>query len=236
MKQIAAVQLLGNAAALYLGYYWLSIGEARIGLLAWSLCIALLTAVFFLWMHGAGLVYGRDPHGAPFRAALRHLPALLAAAILVLLLYVALAKLQEKCGEPEFGLASWLTLKLRKPVKPAAVMRTANTVFWLLRWIVTPMLLMPWVRAVATRGWLGFRPSGAVGGAWMERALTPLLLLCALWLPLRLLAWHPLRSSFNLEMASFAVRTLLAYLLFAGGLLALEGMPLFTQRKSAVSP
>src|ERR1700722_15834937 len=36
MKQLAAVQLVGNAAALLLGYYWLGIGEARVGLLAWS--------------------------------------------------------------------------------------------------------------------------------------------------------------------------------------------------------
>src|ERR1700723_1309065 len=117
MRQIAAIQLVGNAAALYLSYYWLSIGEARVGLLAWSFTIALLTTLLFLWMHGAGLAYGRDPYASPFRAALRNLPALLVAAVIVLLVYVALAKLQDLCGTPAFRVASWLTLKLRKPIK-----------------------------------------------------------------------------------------------------------------------
>ena len=92
---------------------------------------------------------------------------------------------------------------------------------------------MPYISAIVSRGFRGYRPTPFT---WMERALIPLLLLCALWLPFQLLAWRPLMSGFNLEMASFIVRALFAYLLFAGGLLALEGMPLFTQRKRAVSP
>ena len=236
MKQLAAVQLVGNAAALWLGYYWLSVGEARIGLLAWSFTIALVTASLFLWMHGAGLAYGRDPHGSPFRAALRNLPALLAAAIIVLLLYIALAKLQDMCSNPAFRLASWLTLKLRKPVKPAAVLRIFNAVWWVVRWLIVPVLLRPWILAVAQVGWLGFVPARWPRRTPIEWALTPLLLLCALWLPFKLLGFRPLMSSFGLEMASFLVRVAIAYLLFAGGLLALEGMPLFTQRKTAPSP
>jgi hypothetical protein len=240
MKQLAAIQLVGNAAALWLAYYWLGIGEARAGLLAWSFTVALVTAALFLWMHGAGLVYGRDPRrdrgAAPFRTALRHLPALLAAAVVVLLLYVALAKLQDACSNPAFRLASWLTLKLRKPVKPGAVLRIFNAVWWVLRWIVVPVLLRPSITAVAEFGWRGLAPSRLPKRVWSEWCLTPLLLLCALWLPFKLLAWKPLMSGFGLEMASFIVRILIAYLLFAGGLLAVEGMPLFTQRKTAVSP
>jgi hypothetical protein len=49
--------------------------------------------LLFLWMHGAGLAYGRDPHGSPFRAALRNLPGLLVAALVVLIVDVALGKL-----------------------------------------------------------------------------------------------------------------------------------------------
>ncbi len=236
MKQLVAIQLVGNAAVLWLGYYWLSIGEARTGLLAWSFTVALVTALLFIWMHGASLVYGRDPHAKPFGPALRRLPALLVAAVAVLLLYIALAKLQELCADPSFRLASWLTLKMRKPVKPAAVLRIVAAIFWIVRWVVVPMLLMPWIRAIAERGWRGFIPVGMGRYSWMERALTPLLLLCALWLPFRLLGWRPLHSGFGLEMTSFIVRAAIAYLLFVVGLMALEGMPLFTQRKTAVSP
>jgi hypothetical protein len=233
VKQVAAIQLVGNAAALYLGYYWLSIGEARVGLLAWSFTIALLTALFFLWMHGAGFAYGRDPHASPLRAALRNLPALLVAALIVLILYVALAKLQDLCGMPAFRLASWLTLKLRKPIKPAAVLRIVAAVFWTLRWVIFPILLVPWISAIASAG---FRTRRSAPFTWKQRALIPVLLLCALWLPFPLLHWRPFMNGFAFEMASFIVRALVAYLLFAGGLLALEGMPLFTQRRSVVSP
>jgi hypothetical protein len=233
MKQIAAIQLAGNAAALMLGYYWLSIGEARIGLLAWSFTIALFTAALFLWIHGAGLAYGLNS-GAPFRVSLRRLPALLVAAIVVLLLYISLAKLQDVSADPAFRLASWLTLKFRRPIKPATVTRIVSAIFWLIRWILLPILLVPLVRIAATT-WR--RPPGLRGGAqWPQRLLTPLPLLAALWLPFRILHWRPLMTSFPLEMASFIIRAAIAYLLFTAGLLALEGMPLFTQRKRAVSP
>jgi hypothetical protein len=233
MKQLVAVQLVGNAAALLLFYYWLSIGEARAGLLAWSFTVALFTAVLFLWIHGAGLAYGLNPGASPFLTALRRLPALLAAAIVVLLLYVALAKLQDACADPSFRLASWLTLKLRKPVKPATVLGIVAVIFWLVRWIVLPVVLLPWLRTALT--WR--RPPGLPGRAqWTQRLLMPLLLLCALWLPFHILHWRPLMTNFPLEMASFILRAAIAYLLFTGGLLALEGMPLFTQRNRAVSP
>ena len=233
MKQIAAIQLAGYAVALMLGYYWLSIGEARIGLLAWSLTLALFTAALFLWIHGAGLAYGLNSD-APFRTTLRRLPALLVAAIVVLLLYIALGKLQDESADPAFRLASWLTLKFRKPVKPATVTRIVSGIFWLIRWIVLPILLVPLVRIVATT-WR--RPPGLRGGSvWPQRLLTPLLLLAALWLPFRILHWRPLMSSFPLEMASFILRAAIAYLLFTAGLLALEGIPLLTQRKTTPSP
>ena len=237
MKQLAAIQLVGNAAALLLGYYWLSIGEARAGLLLWSATVALFTAALFLWIHAAGLSYGLSSD-APYRAALRRLPALLAAAIVILLLYVALGKLQDACADPSFRFASWLTLKLRKPVKPAAVLSIVVGIFWLIRWIVLPIVFLPLIRDAATwRSLTWRRPPGLRGCVhWTQRLLTPPLLLAALWLPFRILHWRPLMSNFPLEMTSFIIRAALAYLLFTGGLLALEGMPLFTQRNKAASP
>jgi hypothetical protein len=233
MKRLAAIQLVGNAAALMLGYYWLSIGEARFGFLAWSFTVALFTAALFLWIHGAGLAYGLNSD-APFRAALRRLPLLLFAAIVVLLLYVALGKLQDASADPAFRFASWLTLKSRKPVKPATVARIVAAIFWLIRWILLPILLIPLVRAVATT-WR--TPPGLRRPVqWTQRLLTPLLLLISLWLPFRILHWRPLMTSFPLEMASFILRAAIAYLLFTAGLLALEGIPLFTQRNKAASP
>jgi hypothetical protein len=234
MKQLAAVQLVGNAAALWLGYYWLSVGEARAGLLVWSFAVALVTAVFFLWLHGAGLIHGRSPHASPFAAALRHLPALLVAAMLLLLFYILLGRLEQLCNDPSFKFASWMTLKLRKPIKPATILRCVSVFFWFLRWIVIPILLMPWLRNIAINSFAGFKPAHAPR-TWLDRLLTPVLLLCALWLPLRILAWRPIMSNFALEMTSFIIRALIAYLLFAGGLLFLEGLPTLLARKHAVA-
>jgi hypothetical protein len=231
MKQLAAIQLVGNAVVLMLGYYWLSIGEARIGLLAWSFIVALFTAALFIWIHGAGLAYGLNTD-APFRAALRRLPLLLGAAIVVLLLYIGLAKLQDASGDPSFRFASWLTLKFRRPVKPTTVARIVAAIFWLIRWIALPILLTPLIRMVMWRTPPGLRRPVQ----WPQLLLTPLLLLAAVWLPFRILHWRPLMTSFPLEMASFILRAGIAYLLFTAGLLALEGMPLLTQRNKAASP
>lgn len=236
MKQLAAIQLAGNAAALWLFYYWLSIGEARAGLLVWSACVGLFTAALFVWIHGAGLAYGRDPYRSPFAVALGALPALLAVSAAILLLYLALGWMQDALHNPSFRLASWLTLKLRKPMKPAWTWRVVTATFWTLRWVVLPVVLMPWVRSVAANGFHGLFPAKWPLRTWMERALTPVLLICAIYLPLHLLAWRPLMEGFAIEMTSFILRGLLAYLLFAGGLLMLEGMPLFAQRKRVVSP
>lgn len=235
MKQLAAVQLAGNAAVLWLGYYWLSVGEARSGLLLWSAAVALFTAALFLWMHGAGLAYSRDPYRSPFAAALGRLPALFAAALLILALYIALNALQDALHNPVFRAASWLTLKLRKPVKPATALSIVAAAFRAIRWIAIPMLFAPWARNIAALGFSGFGYMKA-GGGWAERMLAPVLLLAALWLPFRVLAWRPVMSNFGLEMASFTLRAAAAYLLFVAGLLAFEGMPLFTHRKRAVSP
>jgi hypothetical protein len=233
MKQLAAVQLVGNALILYLGYYWLGVGEARAGLLIWSFAVALLAACLFLWLHGAGLLHGRNPQSSYFRDALLRLPVFLGIAIAVLLIYVFTTKLQEWLSGPAFTFASWLTLKLRKPVKPAAMLGFVAAIFWVIRWIVLPVVLAPWVVRFAARGRTGpTRPAIS----WKERALIPILLLAALWLPLRLLAWHPIMTGYGIEMTSFIVRVLIAYLLFVLGLMALEGMPLFTQRKSVGSP
>ncbi len=238
MKQVAAVQLVGNAAALLLGYYrWASVKLAS-GLLGMELHGGLGHGLALPMEARRGLGLWARPQG---RAVSSGAAASARAAGgggrgAAALRIAPVAKLQEACSNPAFRLASWLTLKLRKPVKPAAVLRIFNGVWWVVRWVAVPMLLRPWILAVAEFGWRGLAPSRLPKRVWSEWCLTPLLLLCALWLPFRLLGWRPLMSGFGLEMASFIVRILIAYLLFAGGLLALEGMPLFTQRKTAVSP
>jgi hypothetical protein len=236
---MAGAHLAGDALALWLGYYWLGVGESRTSTLLWSFVVAAFTASLFCWLQGAGFVWGsqsrfqpdisrREPAmaspriGAAFGTSLRNLPPLLTIAVLALLLYVLLSRWAVYSSKPAFTVASFLTLKLRKPFKPAAALRVFNTALWLVRWVVVPVLILPVVSAIATRGWRGFAALKTLRRNWRYWLRTPLLLLCALWLPFQLLAWTPFMTGFGLEFVSLTVRGLAAYLLFAAGLLAVS--------------
>jgi hypothetical protein len=241
MKRLAGLHLAGNALLLWLGYYWLGLGESRAGALAWSAVVALALLVGACWLYGGAFAYFRAPgagvRGA-FQTALRNLPALAAFAIVLLAIYGLLDQLQDYSGRPAFSIASWLTLKLRKPVKPATVLRVFQCALWLVRWVVVPVLAAPVFAGLASGGWRGAFARRRWRWYWIE---APVLLLAALWLPARLLGWVPHAASFGMEMASFAARAAAAYLLFAAGGLGLAlrtsgGKPEVSQRKTVASP
>ena len=97
---LVALHLGGNALLLWLGYYWLGIGESRALTLLWSFAVALalrlpdlLAARRYLrllcaaaWLERAlGL-------STAFRTALRHLLPILAAAFAVLAVYLVVSR------------------------------------------------------------------------------------------------------------------------------------------------
>jgi hypothetical protein len=219
-RKLFILHLAANALLLSLGYQWLGFAEStRLRLVA-SALEALAILALACWLHGATLAFFRTGAGA-FRTALRHLPALLAAAIVVLALYGLLAWAAAASGQPAFRLASWLTLKLRTPVKPANVARIFLACFWVVRWVVLPVALLPMASGIANRGWRGFAEFTWRGG-WRRWLQVPLLLVAGLLLPFVLLAWVPAVANFTLEMVSFSFRILAAYLLFVGALWTLE--------------
>jgi hypothetical protein len=179
------------------------------------------------WFHGATLVFFRKGAGpelgikGAFRTALGHVPALVAAAFLVLALYGLLAWAAGASGQPAFRVASWLTLKLRTAVKPATVARIFLGGFWIVRWVVLPVALLPMASGIAARGWRGAGEFTWRGG-WRRWLEVPLLLVAGLLLPFVLLSWVPAVSGFTLEVVSFSLRMLVAYLLFVGALWTLE--------------
>jgi hypothetical protein len=59
-------------------------------------------------------------------------------------------------------------------------------------------------------------------GGWRYWLEVPLLLVAGLLLPFVVLGWVPTVSGFTLEVISFAVRMLAAYLLFVGAFWTLE--------------
>uniref|UniRef100_Q025N1 Uncharacterized protein n=1 Tax=Solibacter usitatus (strain Ellin6076) TaxID=234267 RepID=Q025N1_SOLUE len=221
-RKLCLLHLSANALLMWLGYEWLSVAESTRLRLAVSAADALAILALVCWLHGATFVYFRDVPkiNEAFRVALRHLAALVTAAILVLVLYGLLRWAAGAAAQPAFRLASWLTLHLHKPVKPASVARVLQALFWIVRWIVLPVVLLPAASAIASRGWRGF---GAImrGSPLRYWVAVPVLLLIGLQLPFVLLRWVPAFDSFALQFTSFAIRLMVAYLLFVAAALRL---------------
>jgi hypothetical protein len=228
LAPLAAVHLVGNALLLWLGYYWLGLGETRAATLAWSALVALLLLTLECWLHGATFAYFSGTRRLP----LRRLPPLVAAVIVLLAVYWALAQWSDYSSQPAFKIASYLTMTFRKPVKPSTVLKVLNVALWLVRWMVVPVLALPILCSIATRHH---------SRKWWYWIATPVLLVCALLLPLRLMGWTPHAGSFAMQMLSFVVRLLIAYLLFVGAWLVLVfltsgGSPRATQSSTVASP
>ena len=50
---LAAAHVVGNALLLWLGYYWLGLGESRASTLAWSALVALFLVTLECFLHGS---------------------------------------------------------------------------------------------------------------------------------------------------------------------------------------
>jgi hypothetical protein len=236
MRSLVASHLLGNALLLWFGYYWLGLGEARASTLLWSLLVAVVLLGAACWLHGATLAYfsvAKRRLGWAFRITLPRLGLLVLAALGTLVVYALLARWAEYSSHPAFRVASLLTLTFRKPVKPSGVQTVFDIALWLVRWMIAPALALPVFAAIVSR-----RRRRSAWLFWLE---TPALLVCALWLPFTLLGWKPHMSGFTMEMVSFILRLLAAYLLFVAAWLALlfltsGGSPRETQSKTVASP
>jgi hypothetical protein len=226
LRLMALVHVVTNAVLLWLGYYWLGVGESRTSLPA---------MVYFQ-------AEEKRETRAAWRTAWQNVLPLAAAAIVVAAIYWLLALWADYSSKPAFAMASFLTLKFRTPVRPASIARVFNVALWIVRWAVIPVLLLPAVSAIAARGWAGFRSIGSHARRWVYWIEAPVLLLCALWIPLKLVGWVPsVGGFFAMETLSFILRAAVAYLLFAGSWLVLcfitsGGRPRFTQSRTVVSP
>jgi len=223
-RKFFLLHLVINALLLWVAYEWLGVGESTRLRLLWSALCALAILALACWFHGATLVFFRRGELGikdAFAASMGRVPALLAAAILVLALYGLVAWAAAASGQPVFRLASWLTLKFRTPLKPVTVARIFLGGFWIVRWVLLPVALLPMASGIAAHGWRG---AGKIGwrGGWRYWLEVPLLLVAGLLLPFVVLGWVPAVSSFELEAISFLMRMIAAYLLFVGALWILE--------------
>ena len=130
-RMLAAVHFVVNALLLWLGYYWLGVGESRAASLAWSALVALLLVCFVCCAYGSVLAYFQTDADrrviAAWREALRNLLPLALAALVIVAIYVLLARWADYSATPATNVASYLTLKLRKPVKPSTMLRRSTT-------------------------------------------------------------------------------------------------------------
>jgi len=164
MRRLFLLQLAGNALLLWLAYEWLGVDESSGLKLVWSTVDALLILALGCWLHGATMIYGSakaETINSAFRATLRNLWILVLLAVAVLAIYGLVGKWETASDQPAFQLASWLTLKLRKPVKPATVRWIFHAVFWIVRWSVLPVLMLPLAGGLVQHGWRGWRSIAA---------------------------------------------------------------------------
>jgi hypothetical protein len=245
LTRLIAVHLIGNAALLGLAYYWLGVGESNAANLTLSFALILIALFGAAWLHGTSLAYFRDPEAGRLRAIPRNpggrwLPLVLLA-IVAIVIYCAAEYWNPVSADRINHTASYLTLTFQKPVRPATIESMFNKIWWVVKWIVIPLLLLPIASSVAVHGWRGFTEFGAKRKSWIYWLAIPILVVLAVWLPFRLMNWTPVMSSFSMEMTSVVARFGLAYLLFVAGCLLLafvtsRGNPSASQPSTVLSP
>ena len=231
---LGALHLAGNALLLWLGYTWLGMSEADRPHLAGSALVLLVFGLGALWLHATALAFfGGDSAAAS--TALRRLPRLVALAVVVALIYGLLLYCYGAFDHIAFVIGSAATMTLRRPVPPARVLACFHAFIWLLRWVVVPALALPLAARIVSK------TSPRLLRRWPYWLAVGALLLCAFWVPLRLIDWIPRANGFGMQAASFAARIGFGYLLFVAALLALEfftsaGKPRSSQPTTVVSP
>lgn len=236
----------GNLILFWLLYAWLGIGDQKTVQLLMTALVAFFLLLCAAWLHGAAFLHFRQPAGVPlrdtFQTALGRLPALFTWALIAGMLYWLVGLLSDASFSPANKIASWLTLTLRKPVKPESVQTIFTWFFRILTWFVMPVLLLPLGSEVAGKGLLGFfGQAHRVSRRPLYWVQCVLLLLLAIWVPYQLIHWVPGVRGLSVELVSFIARFGLAYFLFVTGWLALlfvssGGRPVLTQPQTAPLP
>jgi hypothetical protein len=199
-----------------------------------------------VWLHGFAIIsFGPGaPHtlGGSAKAALRRLPVLFVIALIGLALYGLLAYLETGFTHRSFQVASLLTMIFRRPVKPQWILSVFSWALAAVRWLIMPALLLPLAARAVADGWSALRkPSFRTSVRLLYLAQVLLLVICAFWLPFKLLDWIPAFKPFFMQMASLIVRFGIGYFLFVGALLGLDwvtsrGIPEASQPETVLSP
>ena len=212
------LNLVANAAALAVGYFWLLIPDARGWQVGASALIAVIVVALVLWLRAGTLAWFRvaefRKQGTIWRAyrhALRHVPALGIWVLVFVLFAWMLWGLQGYV--PQF--AVWLRQKLGAGPPPRNIMNDLN---WLLLLIVGFVMPGLWVPMATTISAVGFRPEHVVLSrrVWQRPLFWLwfcLLLGVGVYVPYKLVWWIPDLQTLRQQGWSMGLRFLLAYLI-----------------------
>jgi hypothetical protein len=212
------LHFVGNAILLLGFYAWLSIGDANAAQLAGTIIYGVSIAFLAIWLYDGTLLYfSAGPRERLFTAFSRSMRTLIPFAVVVVVavfVYWLLSSAGDQLSDTAATAASWLTLKLRRPVKPAGILHVLTWLLRVVEWFGAPLLLIPLASSVAVHGWRGF---GSRRFAALRRRYAlecTALLIAAFFVPWLITHWVPGLYGMTLQTVSALVRFAVAYVIF----------------------
>jgi hypothetical protein len=220
------LHLIANAFLVFGVYAWLSIGDANAAQLTGTVIYGLVIAFLLVWLHaGTFRYFGARPRDARLRIAYWNvLPAVAPFALICFaaaVVYALFSRAGDQASDTAATIASWLTLKLRHPVKPVAIGRVLLWILRIAEWFGAPLLFIPLASSVALRRWRGFGPTRFNTLRRRYALLCPALLLAAFFVPDLIANWVPGLHGVTLQTISAVVRFTVAWLILITAWLAL---------------
>jgi hypothetical protein len=153
-----ASHLLGSAALLALGYYWLGLDESDAKHLAWSALVVILLIISATLLHGVTLAHFSGLSlSESVRKAIRNLLPLLALTLLGLGIYGGLAWISGGFYKAAYAVSSSAALATHKAISPSISEKGLKGLLCVLQWMVVPAILLPLASAIAVDGWHGWK-------------------------------------------------------------------------------
>ncbi len=212
LARIWLLNFFGNAILLVGAYAWLSIGDANAAQLAGTFIYGVWIAFLALWLYAGTFVWfsvtPQDRIRAAFARALGTLAPFALVVVAAAVTYWLFTRAEDRLYNAAASAASWLTLKLRHPVKPVTLVHAFRWILRVLEWCGAPLILVPIASNVAERNWNGFdaeRFTALHRRRWYALAC-PALLIAALFLPWLLVHWVPPVNGFALQTLSVLLR------------------------------
>ena len=219
------MQFTGNAIIFALFVGWLRVPDAHWWELLFQALLILAILASILVLHGGTLAYFQSAHAdqegqllPAFRKALKHVAALAVCLFVLLLVWGLIGHLYNyETSFPGYlrsGFPGWL----RRMISEPALDNTYTFLLFVLRWVILPGLLLPFVLFCAERGFRGFvafrdwRKTVPSLAYWIALVVAAII---GVYFVQLVMGWRldPRTSTLRGEQASFITRQLLAYLL-----------------------